>query len=394
MAALDVDPAQSTTTTAISSSSSPRSARQPQTFHIGTRRSLLARIQTDEVVRLLQRAWPHYRFEVHAMATTGDNNQSTALYQFTEKSLWTQELEVLLQRGELDLIVHSLKDMPTRLPEDLELGCVPVREDARDALVVAPRLAGSCRGGLGELPEGSVVGTSSLRRTAQMRRRYGSHLNFADVRGNIGTRLAKLDADGSEFAGMILAAAGLKRLGMGERITAYLSSREEEGGMLHAVGQGALGVEVRKGDEQVRELLAPIRDERASWAVLAERAVMRTLEGGCSVPIGVETEWVRRKEGVGGGLGVGVKPKAEYDTVTGLAETEDEPQGDVTDELIMRAVVVSLDGTEAAEAEARRRVTGALEADHFGQAVADMLVQRGADKILAAMKGIRAGEGK
>lgn len=362
---------------------------QPQTFHIGTRRSLLARVQTDEVVRLLQRAWPHHHFEIHALATTGDNNQSTALYQFTEKSLWTQELEVLLQRGELDLIVHSLKDMPTRLPEDLELGCVPVRGDARDALVVAPRLAGSCVGGLASLPKGSVVGTSSLRRTAQMRRRYGAHLRFADVRGNVGTRLAKLDAEGSEFAGVVLAAAGLKRLGMGGRITSYLSSREEDGGMLHAVGQGALGVEVRKGDTRVMELLAPVGDERVWWAVLAERAVMRTLEGGCSVPIGVETEWVRRKEDVG----VGVEPKGEYDAVTGVARTKGVAEEDVTDELIMRAVVVSLDGTEAAEAEATRRVTGMQEAEEFGQAVADMLVRRGADKILAAMKEIR-GSGK
>ena len=159
-----------------------------ETFHVGTRRSLLARVQTDQIVSMLKKHWPTHHFEIHAMATTADNDLKTALYKFNEKSLWTAELEVLLQNKEIDFIVHSLKDMPTQLPNDCILGAVTERNDPRDALVVHPTLASSIRT-LSDLPKGSVVGTSSLRRVAQLKRHF-PHLAFKDVRGNIGTRLA------------------------------------------------------------------------------------------------------------------------------------------------------------------------------------------------------------
>lgn len=354
-----------------------------QTFHIGTRKSTLALVQTDEVVKYLRLAWPHYHFEIHSMSTTGDNNQSTALHKFNDKALWTQELEVLLQDNKLDLIVHSLKDMPTQLPVDLDLGCVLKREDARDALVVKPSLTADFRG-LGQLPEGSVVGTSSLRRTAQLKRHY-PHLKFADVRGNIGTRLSKLDNPDSEYSAIVLAAAGLSRLGMNSRITTYLT--KDDGGMLHAVGQGALGIEIRKGDARVAKLLSKIGCERTTLAVLAERSLMRTLEGGCSVPIGVETSWVPRKDTLDTGAGVGIKPAAEYDDATGVAKpTTIEPTGEeLTDELVMHAVVVSLDGQDAVVAESRRPIVNRDDAEEFGFVLAGQLVKKGADKIL---KGI------
>ncbi|KAK5698998.1 porphobilinogen deaminase [Elasticomyces elasticus] len=365
------------------------------TFHVGTRKSLLARVQTDEVVKALRQAWPTHTFEIHSMATAGDNNQTTALYKFNDKALWTQELEALLQENKLDLIVHSLKDMPTQLPIDLELGCVTKREDPRDALVIKPSLLGQYKS-LADLPEGSVVGTSSLRRVAQLKR-FHKHLKFADVRGNIGTRLSKLDDPNSEYSAIILAVAGLARLGMSNRITTYLS--KADGGMLHAVGQGALGIETRKDDERVRKLLTKIGCERTMRAALAERSLMRTLEGGCSVPIGVETEWIKR-EGMldAEDAGVGVKPAQDYHKLSGVAESEDTAaatsedgvssslhSGGLTDELVMRALVVSLDGSEVAETEARRRMTSREEADEFGWEVAKQLVAKGAGNIL---KGI------
>jgi hydroxymethylbilane synthase len=374
-------------------------ASTTETFHVGTRQSMLARVQADEVVKSLKSQWPHYNFEVHAMATAGDNNQTTALHKFNEKALWTQELEVLLQDGRVDLIVHSLKDMPTQLPLGLNLGAVTARHDARDALVVHPRLADTCKN-LTDLPVGSVVGTSSLRRTAQLKRHH-PHLKFADVRGNIGTRLAKLDNPDGEYAAICIAVAGLDRLGLNHRITSFLS--KDNGGMLHAVGQGGLGIEVRDNDERVQKLLAPIIDDKSMRMALVERSLMRTLEGGCSVPIGVETYWVSEKRSLtsnaGTGVGVGIKPAEEYNHHTGLAQTpenkltsvststneaarDDESSDGLTDELSITAIVVSLDGQDIAEVETRQRIATFEEADEFGIEVARMLVEKGAERIL------------
>ncbi|KAL1584331.1 hypothetical protein WHR41_06735 [Cladosporium halotolerans] len=369
-----------------------------ETFHVGTRRSLLARVQTDQIVSQLKKHWPTHNFEIHAMATTADNDLKTALYKFNEKSLWTAELELKLQAGELDFIVHSLKDMPTQLPADCSLGAVTARNDPRDALVVKPTLAASIRT-LADLPSGAVVGTSSLRRVAQLKRHF-PHLAFADVRGNIGTRLAKLDDPDSEYSAIVIAVAGLERLGLTDRITSYLS--KDNGGMLHAVGQGALGVEIKSADERTKKLLAPIVCERTMRAALVERGVLRTLEGGCSVPIGVETSWLSKKTSLtsnaGTGVGVGVKPAEEYHHLTGVAQeptgsqmgmttstnaaARDDVSDGLTDELDVRAIVVSLDGQKAAEVSVQRRIASREDAEEFGIEVARMLVAKGADKIL------------
>ncbi|KAK5167806.1 porphobilinogen deaminase [Saxophila tyrrhenica] len=359
-----------------------------QTFKIGTRASLLAKVQTNEVVNALKKAWPDYHYEIVAMTTTGDNNQKTALHKFNEKALWTQELEVLLQSGDLDLIVHSLKDMPTQLPHDLDLGCVTKRQDPRDALVIKPTLVDKYRS-LAELPEGSVVGTSSLRRIAQLKKHY-THLKFTDVRGNVGTRLAKLDNPESEYSAIILAAAGLARLGMDRRVTTYLS--KDNGGMLHAVGQGALGIETRKGDQRVNDLLSKICCERTMRQGLAERSLMRTLEGGCSVPIGIETEWVSKRSFSPEGSGIGVKPAEDYHKLTGVAVNSPEnssapldAEEALSDELVMRAIVVSLDGQEAVEVETRKLLNSREDADQFGWEAARLLVDKGAKEILEAI---------
>ncbi|KAI9667566.1 MAG: porphobilinogen deaminase [Bathelium mastoideum] len=382
------------------SASAADSSSTSHTITIGTRSSWLALVQTDSIEKALKQAWPNQQFAVHSMKTLGDRDKVTPLPDFNAKSLWTRDLEVLLLDGTLDMIVHSLKDMPTQLPATLTLGAVPARLDPRDALVVSPRLL-PMHTSLASLPAGSLVGTSSVRRAAQLRRRY-PHLRVDTLRGNIDTRLAKLDAEGSAFAAAILAAAGLERIGRGDRITAYLGGPDEvEGGggggkgkgtggkWLHAVGQGALGVEVREGDERVARLLERVVCERTMRACLAERSLMRTLEGGCSVPIGVETEWVKRRKGTGvtalvqEGAGVGAKPAREYGA-DGKAVEGQEGEGDVeeTDELVMRATVVSVDGEESVEAEMTRKVTSREEADQFGWDIAGVLVERGAGKIL------------
>jgi hydroxymethylbilane synthase len=353
-----------------------------ETFHVGTRRSLLARVQTDQIVHMLKKHWPTHNFEIHAMATTADNDLKTALYKFNEKSLWTAELEVLLQNKEIDFIVHSLKDMPTQLPNDCILGAVTERNDPRDALVVHPTLA-----------------SSSLRRVAQLKRHF-PHLAFKDVRGNIGTRLAKLDNAEIEYSAIVIAVAGLERLGMTDRITSYLS--KDNGGMLHAVGQGALGIETRKGDERAAKLLEPIICERTMRAALVERGLLRTLEGGCSVPIGVETNWLSKKSSLtsnaGTGVGVGIKPAEEYHHLTGVAQeptnsqmglttstnaaARDDSSDGYTDDLDIRAIVVSLDGQQAVEAATQRRISSRDDAEEFGIEVARMLVEKGAGDIL------------
>lgn len=233
--------------------------------------------------------------------------------------------------------------MPTRLPETCELGVIPARDDPRDALVVK---AGLPYKDLKSLPVGSVVGTSSVRRSAQLRRLYPG-LRFANLRGNVDTRLAKVDAPDGEYACMIMSAAGLQRIGLGHRITQYLGSRD--GGIFHAVGQGALGLEIRKGDTAMLELLSPLIDHSATLACLAERNLLRELEGGCTVPIGVETEWL----------------------------------GSPKDRLLrMRAIVVSLDGSQSVENSIDAEVRTEDAAEELGKTLATRLLQAGAGAIL------------
>ncbi|RPA72100.1 porphobilinogen deaminase [Ascobolus immersus RN42] len=315
-------------------------------INIGTRKSLLALAQADIVKEQLEQMFPELEIEIHAMATMGDKNQVTPLHSFGAKSLWTHELEHGLVEGSLDLIVHSLKDMPTQLPETCSLGAILAREDPRDGVVFPPF---SQYDHISQLPAGSVVGTSSVRRSAQLARAF-PQLEFASVRGNVGTRLSKLDtpAEGAQkYACIILAAAGLNRLGLGNRITHYLEAPE----VLYAVGQGALGIEVRKDDEQTRKFVEALSHIPTKLACLAERSLLRTLEGGCSVPIGVTTKWINEET------------------------------------LQLNAVVVSLDGTRAVDAVQLANVTTEAEAEKLGSDVAGKLREGGADEILEEIQG-------
>ncbi|KAH6892973.1 porphobilinogen deaminase, dipyromethane cofactor binding domain-containing protein [Thelonectria olida] len=311
-------------------------------INVGTRNSPLALAQTNIVVDALKAHFPEYEFPIHGMTTTGDRDQNTALYNFGGKGLWTSQLEEKLVKNELDFVVHSLKDMPTVLPEGCVLGCVTSREDPRDTLVIKKTLAEEHGWkSLADLPAGSIIGTSSVRRIAQLVRRYPA-LKFKDHRGNIQTRLRKLEED-PDLTGIILAAAGLQRMDLDSHISQYLES--DNGGIMHAVGQGALAVECRADDERVLKLLKRIEDDRTALACEAERSLMRTLEGGCSVPIGVETKWV-------------------------------------DDKLRFRAMVVSLRGDQGVEYEDSVAVANREGADEFGKRVAQELINRGAQKIL------------
>lgn len=215
------------------------------------------------------------------MTTEGDKNQSQALYLLGGKALWTKELEVALKENVVDMLVHCLKDVPTTLPPGCEIGAILERENPVDSLVVKQGLPYKT---LEDLPEGSVVGTSSVRRVAQLRKSFPG-LVFLDVRGNLNTRLAKLDAPDGPYTALILAKAGLVRLGMGDRVTADLTAPI----LFHAVSQGALAVEIRSDDQEARELCKMLTHQETQWKCLAERALLRELEGGCSVPVGVST---------------------------------------------------------------------------------------------------------
>ncbi len=246
---------------------------------IASRRSKLAMVQTLWVKDQLERNIPNLDVSIEAMATQGDKILDVALAKIGDKGLFTKELEAQMLVGHADIAVHSLKDLPTNLPNGLKLGCITKREDPADALVVSKQ--NDCYK-LETLPEGSIVGTSSLRRLAQLRNKY-PHLVFKDIRGNVITRIEKLDA--GEFDCIILAAAGLKRLGFESRIHQIIPSEIS----LHAVGQGALGIECKSDDKKVLEIINVLEDKPTSQRCLAERAFLRELEGGCQVPIGVNS---------------------------------------------------------------------------------------------------------
>jgi hydroxymethylbilane synthase len=254
-------------------------ASLPRSIRIGSRKSQLALVQTHWVQAELQKLFSDRDFEVHTMSTQGDKILDVALSKIGDKGLFTKELEVGMLNGDIDFAVHSLKDLPTRLPEGLMLGCVTEREDPADALVVHEKFKNKQ---LDTLPEGAVIGTSSLRRLAQLRHHY-PHLSFKDIRGNLNTRLQKLDA--GEFDAIILAVAGLRRLGMGDRIHQVIPSEVS----LHAVGQGALGIECRTDDPEILNLLKALEHQPTAYRCYAERSFLRELEGGCQVPIGVNT---------------------------------------------------------------------------------------------------------
>lgn len=250
-----------------------------RTVRLGSRKSQLALVQTEWVQAELQKHFPNHTFEIHKMSTQGDKILDVPLAKIGDKGLFTKELEVGMLNRETDLAVHSLKDLPTNLPAGLVLGCITERENPADALVLHQNHKDKQ---LDTLPPGSVVGTSSLRRLAQLRHHF-PHLEFKDIRGNLNTRLAKLDA--GEYDALILAVAGLHRLGMSDRIDQIIPPEIS----LHAVGQGALGIECRAGDTEILDIIKVLEHEPTKYRCLAERAFLRSLEGGCQVPIGVNT---------------------------------------------------------------------------------------------------------
>lgn len=312
-------------------------------IRIAGRRSKLAVIQSEQIKALIESKFPDVECPVLAVHTLGDHVQSKPLYSFGGKAVWTKELEDLLYKEDdthIDLIVHSLKDMPTLLPDGFELGCITKRIDPTDALVMP---IGSPYKNLSELPDGSVVGTSSVRRSAQLKRRF-PNLKFESIRGNVQTRLTKLDDPETPFKCIVLASAGLIRTGLESRIT----ERFDSDTMCYAVGQGALGIEIRKGDEEMKKILDEICDIPTTICCLAERSLLRTLEGGCSVPIGVVSNFDESKR-----------------------------------LLTLKGIVINVEGTEWIEAEHSVTISDEREDSiNCGKALAELLLEKGAQKIL------------
>ena len=316
----------------------------PAPVRIASRGSDLALWQARAVEAALRAADPSADVEIRVIKTTGDNILDVPLAKIGDKGLFTKELDHALLTGAAELAVHSLKDVPTRVPDGLEIVAVSRREDPRDVLIVRGGGAGS----LAELPAGAKVGTSSLRRRAQLRAARPD-LEVADLRGNLNTRMAKLDR--GDYDAVILAAAGVLRLGWEPRIAAYLDPAE----WLPAVGQGALGVVTRAGDERIAALLADFHDPFTAACTAAERALLAALEGGCQVPIGA------------------------------LATVDDEG-------LTLHGLVADLDGERvlrdsaflAAAGEGTAWLGGAAE---VGRGLAARLVELGAGDVLARVRG-------
>ncbi|CAH0557805.1 unnamed protein product [Brassicogethes aeneus] len=256
---------------------------QDKKIRVGSRKSELALIQTRHVISLLKDLNPNKEFEIVTMNTLGDKVLDIPLPKIGEKSLFTKELEAALSTSCVDFVVHSLKDLPTTLPPGMAIGAVLTREDPRDALVLQKSIKNAS---LQTLSKGSVVGTSSLRRTAQLAKKY-PHLKVENIRGNLNTRLKKLD-DLGKYHAIILAAAGLIRMGWNDRISKILEPEE----ILYAVGQGALAVECRENDENTIKLLAPLYDLHTALRVISERSFMKTLGGGCSAPVAISSELI------------------------------------------------------------------------------------------------------
>ncbi|VVE47864.1 porphobilinogen deaminase [Pandoraea anhela] len=233
--------------------------------------------QAEHVRDALHKLYPQCHVSILGMTTRGDQILDRSLAKVGGKGLFVKELELALADGRADLAVHSLKDVPMQLPDGFALAAVLEREDPCDAFV------SNDYDSLDALPAGAVVGTSSLRREVSLRTRY-PHLKVAPLRGNLDTRLAKLDR--GDFAAIILAAAGLKRLGLAARIRAIIPTDAS----LPAAGQGALGIEVRAGRPEILQWLAPLHDANTTLAVSAERAVSRALGGSCQVPLGAYAE--------------------------------------------------------------------------------------------------------
>ncbi|WP_462156779.1 hydroxymethylbilane synthase [Pseudoalteromonas sp. GB56] len=305
-----------------------------QRVRIATRKSALALWQAEFVKAELERFHPHVEVELVTMTTKGDIILDTPLAKVGGKGLFVKELEQAMLEGRADIAVHSMKDVPVDFPEGLELHTICEREDPRDAFV------SNQYQDIDSLPAGAVVGTSSLRRQCQLKARRPD-LDIRDLRGNVNTRLAKLD-DG-QYDAIILAAAGLIRLEMNDRIRSFISAEES----LPANGQGAVGIECRSDDDVVKALLAPLEHNETRIRVDAERAMNRRLQGGCQVPIGAYA----------------------------IVENE---------QVYLRGLVGSLDGQQILRAESSAPIA---QAQQLGVALAEDLLSQGADEILAKVYG-------
>ncbi|KAK4050774.1 porphobilinogen deaminase [Microbotryomycetes sp. JL201] len=345
----------------------PLSPGKDDVFVLGTRMSKLAMVQTNLVKSQLEQHWPRTDVRIYGMTTSGDSNQSQPLYLLGGKALWTKELEVALVDGQVDAIVHSLKDVPTEFPPGCELGAVLEREDPSDALVVKQGLDYRS---LDEMPDGSVIGTSSVRRVAQLRRAFPK-LKFADVRGLVQTRLRKLDDPESSYTALILASAGLIRLGLGHRITASVVSPT----LYHAVGQGAIGVEMRINDVRAKEVVGSLECWKTSWCTRAERSMLKVLEGGCSVPVGCETKLVEMTSGGKNGTAISRAAAHSSNKDTDPHEAH----------LTLHGSVTSLAGTTSVTASITRTVRSIADAEALGSAVAHELIESGARDILTEL---------
>jgi hydroxymethylbilane synthase len=299
---------------------------------IATRKSALALWQANFVKAELEAAHPGLQVELVPMSTQGDKILDTPLAKIGGKGLFVKELETAMLEGRADIAVHSMKDVPVDFPEGLMLHTICQREDPRDAFV------SNTYQQLADLPHGAVVGTSSLRRQCQIKA-MRPDLQIKDLRGNVNTRLAKLDA--GEFDAIILASAGLIRLGFEARIASFL----EVGTSLPANGQGAVGIECRSDDLVVQQLLAPLEHKETRICVLAERAMNRKLQGGCQVPIGAFAVLQHN-------------------------------------ELWLRGLVGQLDGSEILRSEIKGEAT---QAEQLGTQLAEQLLVLGADRILDAV---------
>ena len=301
-----------------------------KTLKIATRQSPLALWQANFVKDQLEKFHPTLSVELVPMVTKGDVILDSPLAKIGGKGLFVKELENALLEKRADIAVHSMKDVPMEFPEGLGLSVICQREDPRDAFV------SNTYRSLDELPQGAIVGTSSLRRQCQLKQ-LRPDLDIRSLRGNVGTRLSKLD--NGEYDAIILASAGLIRLGLAERIASFIEVEQS----LPAAGQGAVGIECRVDDEEVKALLAPLADATTTTCVLAERAMNTRLQGGCQVPIG------------------------------GYAIEQD-------GEVFLRALVGETDGSAIIRAEGKSAVENA---EALGVSIAEQLLAQGADKILA-----------
>jgi hydroxymethylbilane synthase len=306
-------------------------------IRIGTRSSALAVWQSRYVKDALESTQRDCAIEIIHIKTLGDKILDAPLSKIGDKGLFTKELEQALLDNRIDCAVHSLKDVTTTLPGGLTLGAITGREDIRDVFISHPSKKYS---GLEALPEGAVIATGSLRRKSQLLA-YRSDLNIRDIRGNVNTRLQKLDE--SEWDGMLLASAGMVRMGLHDRMTQVIDPTI----ILPAVGQGALAVEIREDDMRMIDILAPIEDDFTRQSTTAERALLKRLEGGCQIPVGA---WGRIEKG----------------------------------ELVLDAVVGSLNGDRIIR---DRMSDDAGKAAELGVRLAETLLRKGADKILAEIRG-------